>query len=326
MSQSLSNKLVEAPVSSSFGFQSVQQQSGFCVTRSPGVLNGIRPTFESSALCGSVAVAYTGTGQPPPVPVPAAGSTRSSISSEASISSPHVLAHYRDSQGSCASSFTHDPYSYGDAPAAASPAIGLVNPNARRSSFLADPPQTQFDQSDVHSTTSSSCGDSITTSASGCSGGLPVSADMVGYQPVVTHVRVIPHIIQIPHAPNGNPRSRHHITRIGPNQRFGAWIRGNAITNVVPGGPADQAGLLVGMRILFVDGQPADAATVSSNIRRTWKDVGTLELIVETQLAGTRSKRSLAKARARARSRALAEGDNQQSDAMVMPVAPPPSQ
>eukprot|EP01060_Flectonema_neradi_P015093 TRINITY_DN21773_c0_g3_i1.p1 TRINITY_DN21773_c0_g3~~TRINITY_DN21773_c0_g3_i1.p1 ORF type:complete len:344 (+),score=64.26 TRINITY_DN21773_c0_g3_i1:74-1105(+) len=330
----LSNQLVETPVSSSFGFQPVQQgvqQTGFGVTCSPGLMAGGGPSFEASTT-GSfgtgMAMGYNGNMPPPPVPVPAAGSARSSLSSEASITSPHILTHYRDSQGSCASSFTHDPYSYGDLPVA-SPAMGLATSNRRSSFMAADPPQqAQLDQADVHSTTSSSCGDSISTTS--CYSGVPaVPADMVTQQQqqqqqqVVTNVRTVSQVIQIPHAPNGNPRSRHHITRAGPNQRFGAWIRGNAITNVVPSGPADQAGLIVGMRILFVDGQPADAATVSSNIRKTWKDVGSLELIVETQLAGTRSKRSLAKARARARSRALAEGEGAgMSDAVVHPVAP----
>ena len=89
-----------------------------------------------------------------------------------------------------------------------------------------------------------------------------------------------------------------------PTQRLGAWIRGNAITNIVADSPADKAGLVVGMRIHEVDYEVVDCAVVSNTVRRNWKVDATISLLVELPVSGERSKRSLAKARARQRMKA----------------------
>ncbi|KAJ9466638.1 hypothetical protein DIPPA_17674 [Diplonema papillatum] len=104
---------------------------------------------------------------------------------------------------------------------------------------------------------------------------------------------------------NGYPKTKHFLKKGSVNDRTGTWIRGNAVTNVMEGAIAELAGLKVGMRILELDGKKADPADVSARLRKAWKDAGRVELVVETQPVGPRSKRSLVKARARLRQKAL---------------------
>eukprot|EP01064_Diplonema_japonicum_P032511 TRINITY_DN612_c0_g1_i8.p1 TRINITY_DN612_c0_g1~~TRINITY_DN612_c0_g1_i8.p1 ORF type:complete len:232 (+),score=41.25 TRINITY_DN612_c0_g1_i8:55-750(+) len=177
----------------------------------------------------------------PKVPSPKEGhARRDSLGSMSEVTS---------SYGSALSTFTHDPYSWGEVKRAVS-------------------------------------GVSRSSSVSSCDG-LSVASSSVSKE-------------------GSYPISTHQLLRSHPNQRFGAWIRGNSITNVVPEGPADIAGLAVGMRILAVDNVAADPATVSAVIRKTWKELGCINLLIEARPPGTRSKRSMAKARSRQRSRAAA--------------------
>eukprot|EP01060_Flectonema_neradi_P022035 TRINITY_DN301_c8_g1_i1.p1 TRINITY_DN301_c8_g1~~TRINITY_DN301_c8_g1_i1.p1 ORF type:complete len:276 (+),score=76.75 TRINITY_DN301_c8_g1_i1:96-830(+) len=105
-------------------------------------------------------------------------------------------------------------------------------------------------------------------------------------------------------APQESRRVLFNIKGDDPTQRLGAWIRGNAITNIVADSPADKAGLVVGMRIHEVDYEAVDCAVVSNTVRRNWKVDASITLLVELPVSGERSKRSLAKARARQRMKA----------------------
>ncbi|KAJ9470665.1 hypothetical protein DIPPA_00621 [Diplonema papillatum] len=95
----------------------------------------------------------------------------------------------------------------------------------------------------------------------------------------------------------------HTMVKPFDSARLGAWIRGNAVTNVVSGGIADEAGLKVGMRIVQLNDEPVDPATVSAKLRKAWRETGIVVMVVEQQPEGPRSKRSLAKARARRRNK-----------------------
>ena len=96
-------------------------------------------------------------------------------------------------------------------------------------------------------------------------------------------------------------KTSHVAVRTSPAQKFGAWIRGNAVTNVVAGAPADLCGLTVGMRIAAVNGVLTDPSETSTVIRQLWRGDGTVSMTCEMVVA--KSKRSLAKARARQRHR-----------------------
>eukprot|EP01060_Flectonema_neradi_P000259 TRINITY_DN10180_c0_g1_i1.p1 TRINITY_DN10180_c0_g1~~TRINITY_DN10180_c0_g1_i1.p1 ORF type:complete len:191 (+),score=41.63 TRINITY_DN10180_c0_g1_i1:52-624(+) len=98
-------------------------------------------------------------------------------------------------------------------------------------------------------------------------------------------------------------RTTHVAVRTSPAQKFGAWIRGNAVTNVVAGAPADLCGLSVGMRIIEVNGVQTDPSETSTVIRQMWRGEGTVSMTCEMVVA--KSKRSLAKARARQRHRTI---------------------
>ena len=104
---------------------------------------------------------------------------------------------------------------------------------------------------------------------------------------------------------SGATASTHVAIRGHPTEKLGAWIRGNAITNVVVGCPAERAGLAVGMRILEVNGVPTAAAETSMTVRRLWREEA--EVSFKVEVVATRSKRSLAKSRARRRQRAVAK-------------------
>eukprot|EP01063_Lacrimia_lanifica_P014599 TRINITY_DN21162_c0_g1_i1.p2 TRINITY_DN21162_c0_g1~~TRINITY_DN21162_c0_g1_i1.p2 ORF type:complete len:238 (+),score=87.88 TRINITY_DN21162_c0_g1_i1:57-770(+) len=92
------------------------------------------------------------------------------------------------------------------------------------------------------------------------------------------------------------------LQRTREDEKLGAWIRGNALTNIAPGSPAERAGLAVGMKILEVDGVAVPIANTSAVVSTVWKQKTQVTLRIEA--AVSRSKRSLAKARARQRQRA----------------------
>eukprot|EP01064_Diplonema_japonicum_P037758 TRINITY_DN895_c10_g1_i1.p1 TRINITY_DN895_c10_g1~~TRINITY_DN895_c10_g1_i1.p1 ORF type:complete len:258 (+),score=39.82 TRINITY_DN895_c10_g1_i1:63-776(+) len=121
----------------------------------------------------------------------------------------------------------------------------------------------------------------------------------------------------------GKYLSLHTVVRSDPSSRLGAWVRGNSITNIVPGSPAEQAELKVGMRVLEISAVPLPCASVSSVIRTVWKDIGILSILVETP-SGTRSKRSLAKARARQRVKQAKAEAKKQGHSSANPIQPNP--
>ncbi|KAJ9456231.1 hypothetical protein DIPPA_24361 [Diplonema papillatum] len=78
-------------------------------------------------------------------------------------------------------------------------------------------------------------------------------------------------------------RSTHVVVRTEPGtvQKHGSWIRGNAITFVLPDSASALAGLASQTRILTVNGEPVAADKTSITVKKLWNETGRVTIEVE---------------------------------------------